>query len=279
MEEEVAQTTSWTDSLQDEGLRLHPSLTKFDDVPALAKSYVELESKIGSKGVLLPGENATPAEVRSAMSQLGCPDDPTHLGGPQVPEGQGYDNDFMATMQQAAWQNGLTPTQYQNLANRLVQYQGEAQQQDTQQQQQQVHDAREELERRWGAATAQKLDFAKQAAEAIYGDKIQEAMNTQGPNGSIGNNPAMLEVLAKLGQAMQEGGVLEGVRPQPALTPKDAQDQINQAMLDKDFMAALHDERHMGHKEAYARWTTLYTAANSGSQGPTTEPGGVLVGS
>ena len=69
MEEEVAQPTTWTDSLQDEGLRLHPSLTKFEDVPALAKSYVELESKIGSKGVLLPGENATPTEVRTAMSQ------------------------------------------------------------------------------------------------------------------------------------------------------------------------------------------------------------------
>ena len=279
MDDQPTQETRWTDTLHDEALRLHPSLTKFEDVPTLAKSYVELESKIGAKGVVLPPENATPAEIRSAMSQIGCPEEPTNLGSPQVPEGAAYDESFMGSMREAAWQNGLTPTQFQNLANHLVGYQTNAQQQSMQSQQQDIQNTRDELKQRWGAATAEKLDLAKQAAQAIYGDGLNDAMNTEGPKGAIGNNPAMLEILAKLGQAMQEGGVLEGARPVAAMTPADAQDQINQSMLDKDFMAALHDERHMGHKEAYARWSTLYTAANSGSQGPVSAAGGVLVGS
>jgi hypothetical protein len=144
-------------------------------------------------------------------------------------------------------------------------------------QQQQLAEAQAELQRRWGAATNDKIGLAQQAAQAIFGDDTDAAMQLNGPDGAIGNNPALLEILAQLGQAMQEGGVLRGATAQPTLTPTDAQEQINQAMLDKDFMAALHDERHMGHKEAYAKWSTLYTAANSTPTGPSAEAGGVFV--
>ena len=82
-------------------------------------------------------------------------------------------------------------------------YQTYAQQQSMQSQLQEIQNTRDELEQRWGAATAEKLDLAKQAAQAIYGDGLNDAMNTEGPKGAIGNNPAMLEILAQLGQARQ----------------------------------------------------------------------------
>tara|TARA_B100001750_G_scaffold224014_1_gene214731 strand:+ start:5354 stop:6244 length:891 start_codon:yes stop_codon:yes gene_type:complete len=268
----------WTDGLQEEALRVHPSLTKFQDVPSLAKSYVELESKIGSKGLLLPGDNATPSEIRQAMSQLGCPETPANLGAPQLPEGMpAFDESFLGAMRDVSWQNGLTPTQFQNLSQALVEFQGQAMAQAKASQDEGLSKARADLERRWGAATQEKLSLAQEAAQAIYGNAVNEAMQVQGEDGAIGNNPELLEVLSKLGQAMQEGGIVTSSRPAPTLTPQDAQDQINQAMLDKDFMAALHDERHMGHKEAYAKWSTLYNAANSGTQGPDRDQGGVFI--
>jgi len=60
-----AETTpaKWTEALKDEGLRANRSLAKFNDVDGLAKSYVELSRKLGSKGLMPLPEGATAEQI------------------------------------------------------------------------------------------------------------------------------------------------------------------------------------------------------------------------
>lgn len=55
--------SSWRDALTDETLKGNKSLAKFNDVESLAKSYLELSRKLGSKGMLPLPKNATAEQV------------------------------------------------------------------------------------------------------------------------------------------------------------------------------------------------------------------------
>jgi len=54
---------SWRDGLSDESLKANKSLAKFNDVESLAKSYLELSKKLGSKGLMPLPKNATAEQV------------------------------------------------------------------------------------------------------------------------------------------------------------------------------------------------------------------------
>lgn len=53
----------WTETLKDETLRDSKSLAKFNDVDGLAKSYIELSRKLGSKGLMPLPEGATAEQI------------------------------------------------------------------------------------------------------------------------------------------------------------------------------------------------------------------------
>lgn len=65
-------TTSWRDTLPDD-IKADPTLAKFSDVANLSKSYLELQRKIGEKGIIKPRENASPEEIRAFREQMGIP--------------------------------------------------------------------------------------------------------------------------------------------------------------------------------------------------------------
>lgn len=60
-----AETTParWTDALKDEALKDSRSLAKFNDVDGLAKSYIELSRKLGSRGLMPLPEGATAEQI------------------------------------------------------------------------------------------------------------------------------------------------------------------------------------------------------------------------
>lgn len=59
---------TWYDEFSDE-IKTNPSITKFKDAEALAKSYIEASKKLGQKGITPLPKNATP-EQRTAYNAL-----------------------------------------------------------------------------------------------------------------------------------------------------------------------------------------------------------------
>ena len=272
------QTMSWREGLPEE-IRASPSLTKFNDVTSLAKSYTELERHVNDKGVRLPGKDASPAEVRAAMAAIGCPDEPDALGGWDIPEGLPVDEGFVKHMREAAWNVGLTPEQWKRLGGDVTGFQQRALQDAQQREQEAQANLVRTLESEWGAETNAKLKLAREAAEAIFGEDRARAMMLTTEEGRIGNDAALAKTLAQLGEAMGEAGLLNGRAPSGvSLTPDSAKQQWEQLQADPDFVKDLMDKTRPGHAAALERQTTLYNAMHSGPQGPTPTGRGVTVG-
>lgn len=64
--------SNWRDTLPDE-LKMDASLLKFNDIPSLAKSYVNAQRLIGADKIALPGEHATDDEWSEVYDRLGRP--------------------------------------------------------------------------------------------------------------------------------------------------------------------------------------------------------------
>jgi hypothetical protein len=102
----------WKESIPTE---YRESVSKFNDVGTMAKSYVEMERMMGSR-VKIPDEN-TPAEERSAFYQK--------LGRPQNPEaydlGLAEDTpispEIVSAVQKVAFENGVSQTQLQSIVH------------------------------------------------------------------------------------------------------------------------------------------------------------------
>jgi len=271
--------TTWRDGLPDE-IRTSPSLTKFQDVTSLAKSYTELESHMNAKGVLLPKEGASPAEIRAAMNQLGCPNDPAGLGDWELPEGLPVDKQFVDHMRNSGWQHGLNPDQWRGLGKALTQYQHQMLSGQQVQSTQAVQEARQALESEWGPATPQNLKLAVDAAAAIFGQEKTAALGLTVDGTAIGNNLSALRVFHKLGQAMEESGLLASMGATPkVLSATAALAKIEQLKGDREFQIKLMSANDPGHKVAYEEWTTLHTAAHGGTDGQRGAQGeGISVG-
>ncbi|GAT33290.1 hypothetical protein TSACC_21703 [Terrimicrobium sacchariphilum] len=79
----------WTNRLPEDLGDYRASLGKFKNVGDMAKSYRELETKLGVKGTFIPGKDAKPEEVAAYRKAVGIPDEPTkyNIKPEQLPDG------------------------------------------------------------------------------------------------------------------------------------------------------------------------------------------------
>lgn len=68
-----AAAADWRASLPDD-IKTAPSLASIKDIPALAKSYVNAQQLIGAKRIALPGDKATPDEMKEFHRAIGVPE-------------------------------------------------------------------------------------------------------------------------------------------------------------------------------------------------------------
>ena len=68
--------TSWRDTLPDD-LKSDATLNKYSDIPNLAKAHIELQKLIGQKGIIKPGKEASPEQIKAFREALGIPSDPS----------------------------------------------------------------------------------------------------------------------------------------------------------------------------------------------------------
>lgn len=107
----------WKAALPDE-VRNAPSMGKYATPADLAKGYLEAEKLIGKKGVIMPGDNATPEEMKQFHAALGVPDtvEGYDLKAPEgLPEGV-WNEEAAKGFAAKAHELGLTPKQVREIA-------------------------------------------------------------------------------------------------------------------------------------------------------------------
>jgi hypothetical protein len=188
--------------LADEGLRTHQGLTKFKDVDALAKSYLEVQAlKDKNTGVKPLGENATPEEIAAYRQGMGVPDAPEkyEFGELQFPEAVAPTQEQLNSWRQTFHALHLTPQQVQGI---MQAYAGEMSQNWTTLEAAQTDEVRQQqeaLQQKYGAQWVPMVKMAQESIRRVYGEEALESLNfAPGQEKAMGNNPVVIDMAIKL---------------------------------------------------------------------------------
>jgi len=240
-------------------LDAHPSLSRFEGETAeeFAKnvfgSYVNLEKKIGEKGIIPPGKEASLPEVREFFTNLGCPKDvgeytmPEDLG---LPEGIELDSEMLDAVRGVAWQQGLSDAQMGSLLQGFVGLQTSRITAAHQAQETARAEAETALKEDWGNAYPAKLQQAVDAMGHVFAGENAEILEAVLPDGTpLSRHPAFLRSMAELGDQMGEGALVGGDSPAPraTLTPAEATAQLEAMMAEPEIREAWMSAQHPKH--------------------------------
>jgi len=252
--------TGWTGNL-DEDLRDDPSITKFKTPNDLAKSYKNLESKLGKDKILAPKDDWTEKEWGAFYKASGRPDthDGYQLTSVELPEGMTLAEDNSA-FQQMAFNRGLNQAQADGLYKDWV----AARVDDFNSAKTTAEEARTtastELRKEWGAKYEKNLKLAERTFMENASEELKAAFNREG----WGNNPDMIKLFAKLGQERSEDTIGETLKTEGLLTPDEAQAKINKVMGDKKnpYWNKEHPE-HQGMQDQMDGWFKMAHPENN----------------
>uniref|UniRef100_A0A6H1ZU00 Capsid assembly protein n=1 Tax=viral metagenome TaxID=1070528 RepID=A0A6H1ZU00_9ZZZZ len=236
----AAPTGTWRDGLA-EDLRAAPSLQKFQSPDDLAKSYLQLQAKIGLAPVRVPGQNATPQEWEDYYKATGRPDSPEKYSLPAAPEG--VPGDFTPFFQDAAHKAGLSGKQ----ADQFYRIVTGAIAADQQAQAQHVNQTREEAARNlrnaWGEKYAENMAGANKMFDLAFGGVrgAKEAVQAVG----LADNPAFIAAMHALSTKLSDD-VLVGASATSfgALSPAEIDARID-AIMETE---AYRNDSHPRHK-------------------------------
>jgi len=189
---------AWKAQLPDD-LKGNEALDKFPVIGDLAKSYLELEGKMG-KSVAVPGEGATAEEWARYHKTIGVPDNATDykLERVKLPNTVSYDEKAETEFKDIAHKAHLTPEQANLMhlwhvkslvgnviANKKVE-KATAEQTETQ------------LRERWGAKYDLNTEYMKRGWNAIATPSLAAKLNASG----LGNDIELIEKMVELGAKM-----------------------------------------------------------------------------
>lgn len=122
--EEAGQATSvepakidWRSEIPEE-IRSHKSLETIQDIPSLAKSFVNAQSMIGADKVAIPGKYATDDDWNIVYDKMGRPAESSGYElENKLAEGQSENVEMLTNYKDVAHKLGLQPRQAQGLLN------------------------------------------------------------------------------------------------------------------------------------------------------------------
>ncbi len=250
--------SDWRSSLPDE-LRTEPTLVSFRDVPALAKSYLEVRKGIGDS-IRVPKDGASPEEWDKLYDKLGRPATPEAYNL-KAPDGVPVDETLQSWAHGAFHKAGLTPQQARSIYNGYLEQAAALAQKAEGGNQQAAESARTALTQEWGHTYDSNMISAKSAVMALGGQELLDALDRTG----AGNDPVVIKAFAKYGSALKEGGLVRGDEMNSQDDQASAQQEINAILAQADThpMSPMNKKLYgKGMDAAIEHWRRLHERAH-----------------
>ena len=221
---------SWKESISEE-FRNDPNISKFTEIDALAKSYINATKMIGQDKVVIPNQNSTEDQWNEVYGKLGRPETSDKYQLNFKSDVVSIDENAIKTFAETSHKLGLNNKQAQGILEFYKSnMEGSAQQSkiDTETAQAQ---AEQQLRQEWGRDFDGKV---KQAGALAKANINPEVLDMELKNGiRLGDHPEVIKGFAKIAAMLSEDKVVT-TESENVDTVQNIEDEISSIINDRN---------------------------------------------
>ena len=197
----VQTARSWKETISEE-FRNDPNISKFTEIDALAKSYINATKMIGSDKIAVPTNNSTEDQWNEVYQKLGRPESPDKYKLDFKSEVAPVDENAIKSFAEVAHKTGLNEKQAQAILDFYKQNSENSVQQlkiDTETAQAQ---AEQQLRQEWGKQYESNITKAASVAKANMSGDVLDMQLKDGTR--LGDHPEVIKGFAKIAGLLSE---------------------------------------------------------------------------
>ena len=244
-------TSSWKDSISEE-YRADPSIEKFTEIDALAKSYINATKMIGQDKIVIPTKNSTQETWEEAYTKLGRPESPEKYTFDVKSDVVNMDESAIKSFAEQSHKLGLNNKQAAGILDFYKNnMEGSAQQAkiDTETAQSQ---AEQQLRQEWGRDFDGKVKQAGALAKANINPEVLDMTLSNGTR--LGDHPEIIKGFAKIANMMSEDKIVS-TESENVNTVTDIETEISAITNDTD--GPYWNKQHPDHDKVVQQVYTL----------------------
>jgi len=247
---------SWKETISEE-FRNDPNISKFTEIDALAKSYINATRMIGQDKVAVPNENSTDDQWNEIYGKLGRPESPDKYKLEVQSETVPLDENTVKQFAENAHKLGLNNKQAQGVLEYYKNsMEGSLQQARIDTETAQAN-AEQELRKEWGRSYDENIKKAGAIAKANMSEDI---LNMELKDGTrIGDHPAVIKGFASIANLMSEDKLVS-TESENVDRGTDYEAEISKLVNDRD--GPYWNKSHPDHDKVVQQVFTLRTMLN-----------------
>ena len=250
-------TSSWKDSISEE-YRADPSIEKFTEIDALAKSYINATKMIGQDKIVIPTKNSSQEAWDEAYAKLGRPESADKYALDAKSDVVPFDETAIKSFAEQSHKLGLNNKQAQGILEFYKNnMEGSAQQAkiDTETAQSQ---AEQQLRQEWGRDFEGKVKQAGALAKANINPEVLDMTLSNGTR--LGDHPEIIKGFAKIAGMMSEDKIVS-TESENVNTVADIETEISAITNDTD--GPYWNKQHPDHDKVVQQVYTLREMLNA----------------
>jgi hypothetical protein len=250
-------TSSWKDSIS-EDFRNDPSIEKFTEIDALAKSYINATKMIGQDKIVIPTKNSSQEAWDEAYAKLGRPESADKYALDAKSDVVPFDETAIKSFAEQSHKLGLNNKQAQGILEFYKNnMEGSAQQAkiDTETAQSQ---AEQQLRQEWGRDFEGKVKQAGALAKANINPEVLDMTLSNGTR--LGDHPEIIKGFAKIANMMSEDKIV-ATESENVNTVADIETEISAITNDTD--GPYWNKQHPDHDKVVQQVYTLREMLNA----------------
>ena len=235
-QEQISSTTeqptvakSWKEAISEE-FRNDPNISKFTELDALAKSYINATRMIGQDKVAVPNENSTDDQWNEVYAKLGRPETADKYKLEVKSDVVPIDEGAIKTFAETSHKLGLNNKQAQGILEYYKSMMEGTAQQSKIDYETSHAEAQQQLRQEWGKSYDENIKKAAAVAKANLGTDILEIQLKDGS--VLGDNPALIKGFLKIANMMSEDKIVS-TESENVDQGKDVEQEIARIMNDR----------------------------------------------
>lgn len=249
---------SWKDTISEE-FRNDPNISKFTEIDALAKSYINATRMIGQDKIPVPNQNSTEDQWNEVYSKLGRPESPDKYKLDFKSEVAPIDEGAVKSFAEVAHKTGLNEKQAQAILDFYKQNSEQSLQQSKIDTETAQANAEQQLRQEWGGNFDANI---KRAASIAKQNMKPEMLDMQLKDGTrLGDHPDFIKGFANIANLLSEDKFV-GTAAENDATIRDYDAEIK--AITGDLNGPFWNSGHPEHDKLVQQVLTLRTLKANG---------------